>query len=424
LMPLTRKALIYLGLSYVFIGLALVLRQPVFAVFVLPFALTFFYSSAISSLQLPNLTIQRKQIPARSFEGEHIKVTLEIRNNLEMELSDLHFEDEISEAVRLESGTNSFDLTLKPLQRTEHFYEISTPKRGRYPLGPLKLTTSDILGFRQYSETIHAQDAAVVLPRAEDLGRVELSARRVGPWPGTVPSRSLGPGTEFFELRLYVPGDELRRINWKATAKRRRLVTNEFETERVTDVLVVLDCSEGIQSGAFSYDAEEFEVSLTASICSQLLLQGNRVGVLIYGAERTWVPPAFGKHQLMRILNGLTVAKAGRAIIPIDFAVQTIVNAVLPARSVVAFISPLMGDEIVAVIRNVATVGYSVICLTPSMEFPTSNESRSRALARRILAAERRVNMRQIVPVSRYLEVSPYSTVKVLSRGRFARKLA
>lgn len=423
-MPLTRKALLYLGLAYIFIGLALVLSQPVLAVFVIPIALTFYYSSAFSRLQPPNLAIKRRQVPGRSFEGERIRITLEIQNNFKTELSDLHFEDEISEALRLESGTNSFDLFLKPFERIEHSYEISAPKRGRYPLGPLKLASLDIVGFRQYSETIYAQDVAVVLPRVEDLGRVELSARRVGPWPGTVPSRSLGPGTEFFELRLYSPGDELRRINWKATAKRRQLVTNEFETERVTDVLVVLDCSEGVQSGAFSYNAEEFEVGLAASLCSQLLLQGNRVGLLIYGAERTWVPPAFGKHQLLRILNGLTITKAGRAIIPIDFAVQTIVNAVLPARSVVAFISPLMGDEIVAVIRNVASVGYSVICLTPSMESLASNESRSRALARRVLAAERRVNMSQIVPVSRYHEVSPYATVRVLSRRGNRRRIA
>ena len=202
------------------------------------------------------------------------------------------------------------------------------------------------------------------------------------------------------------------------------MVTNEFETERVTDVLVVLDCSEAIASGIFDFNAEEFEVNLSASLCSQLLLQGNRVGLLIYGAERTWVPPAFGKRQLLRILSGLTIAKAGRGIVPIDFAVETIVDAVLPARSIIAFISPLMGDEVVETIRNVASRGYSAVCLTPRVESPTSDEPRSRVLAREILATERRINIRQIISFSKCVEISPRTPIKVLLRRWPPRNLA
>jgi uncharacterized protein (DUF58 family) len=421
-MPLTTKAMLYLGFGYVFIGLAIALRQPAVAIFVLPIAFIFYQSSAFSRLERPKVTIQRTQTPSRTFEGEHIKITLSIRNDLQKDLSNLHVEDKIPNSLSVEHGTISFDMSLKSLEEVQRTYEVSAPRRGRYPLGPVTLTSRDLMGFRAYSGTIGTQDLAIVLPQVEDLGRVELSARRVGVWPGTVPSRSVGAGTEFFELRPYVPGDELRRINWKATAKRRTLVTNEFETERVTDVLLVVDCSEGIISGAFPYDAEEFEVHVAASLCSQLLAQGNRVGLLIYGTERTWVQPSFGKHQLIRILNALTITKAGPAIIPIDFAVQTIVNAVLPARSVVLFISPLMGMQIVEVIRNVASAGYSVICLVPSMESPKPSKSKSEALARELLTTERRVNVRQIVPVSRYLEISPYATVRALSRRSAIRK--
>ena len=422
-MALTRKAVAYLGFAYIFIGLALVFRQPALTIFVIPIALTFFYSSVVSRHQIPNLTITRKLNPLRSFGGESIKVTVEVLNNLNVEIKELHLEDHVPSSLRLESGSNSFSLSLKPFERTERFYEVSAPKRGQYALGPLKATSMDPMRFRQISVEIPGKDRVMILPQVEDLGKVDLAARRVGPWPGTVPSRSVGPGTEFFELRLYSPGDELRRINWKASARQARLVTNEFEAERVTDVLVALDCSESVLSSVFSFDAEEFEVNLTASLCSQLLLQGNRVGLLVYGAERTWVSPAFGKRQLLRILSGLTITKAGRAVIPIDFAVETIVNAVLPARSVIAFISPLMGDAIVEVVRNVAAAGYSVICVTPSIETSAGNEPRSNVLARKIVETERRINLRQVASIARCVEASPNISIRVLSRRRFARKL-
>lgn len=423
-MALTRKAVLYLGLAYFFIGLALVLRQQALTIFIIPLALTFFYSSLFSDPRKPDLTIRRRLNPLRSFGGENIKVTIEILNNLNMEVNELRLDDKVPDSLHLERGMTSFNISLQPLERTERFYEISAPKRGRYVLGPLKATSIDLMGFRQCSSRVPVQDVVMVFPRVEDMGKVELTARRVGPWPGTILSRNVGPGTEFYELRLYSPGDELRRINWKASAKHGQLVTNEFETERVTDVLVVLDCSEAIASGIFNPNAEEFEVNLTASLCSQLLLQGNRVGLLIYGAERTWVPPAFGKRQLLRILSGLTIATAGRGIVPIDFVVETIVDAVLPARSVIAFISPLMGDEIVEVIRNVASSGYSVVCLTPTVESSTSDESGSRILARKILATKRRINMRQILPVSRCVEVSPRTPVRLLLRRGIPRNFA
>jgi uncharacterized protein (DUF58 family) len=417
-MALTKKAVLYLSLAYLFIGLALIFRQPSFAFFVIPIALILFYSSLFWHVGIPNLSVRRRLNPLRSFGQENIKVTVQIVNNLNTEIENLFLVDRIPAPLKLERGTSSLDVSLKPIGRAEYFYEISAPKRGRYVLGPMRAITEDLMGFRKYSVTVPGEDAIAILPR------VDLKARRIGPWPGTIRARTVGPGTEFFELRLYSPGDELRRINWKASAKQRRLVTNEFETERVTDVLVVLDCSESVLSGLFPAETEEFEVSLAASLCSQLLLQGNRVGLLVYGAERTWVPPRFGKHQLLRILGNLTIAKAGRAIVPIDFAVETIVGAVLQSRSVIAFISPLLGDEIVEVIRNVAAKGYSTLCLTPAPQFPEADEPQPKVLARKILSAERIINLRQILLVSRCFEVSATSSMRALSGRGIQRRLA
>jgi uncharacterized protein (DUF58 family) len=422
-MALTRKAVLYLALAYAFIGLSLVFSEPALASFVVPLSFAIFYSSLVARHEKPQLKVKRTLSPPRSFGGEDIQVTLELRNSSTTAVHGLHLEDTVPESLQLETGTNTLNVSLEPGERFEHSYIITSPKRGRYLLGPIKVDSTDLMGFRQYSEIIPGLDQIVILPKVVDLGTVELRARRVGPWPGTVPSRYLGVGTEFFELRLYSPGDELRRINWKASAKRGQLVTNEFETERVTDVLVVVDCSEETSSHLFTFDAEELEVGLAASMSSQLLLQGNRVGLLVYGAERTWVAPSFGKRQLLRILTGLALVKAGHALVPLGYAVETIAAAVLPARSVVVFVSPLISEEAVEVVRNIAGAGYSVTCLTPAVE-PVQAESESRTLARRILATERRINIRRTAAFSRVVELSPRSNAKVLLRRRLPWRLA
>jgi uncharacterized protein (DUF58 family) len=423
-MALTRKAVTYLALSYLFIGLALGLRDSAITAFVIPLALVFFCSSMLSPHERSDLKIRRSLYPPRSFGGESINVTVQVQNNSHSEIGELHLEDHIPESLLLEAGTNSLTLSMRPREQVEHSYRISAPERGRHLLGPMKVRSVDLMGFREFSSVVPGLDQVTILPKVEDLGTVELKARRVGPWPGAVPSSNLGAGTEFFELRLYTPGDELRRINWKASAKQGRLVANDFESERVTDVLIVLDCSEAALSKLFDFDAAEFEVTLSASLCSQLILQGNRVGLLAYGAERTWVAPAFGKRQLLRLLTGLAIVKAGRATVPIGYAVETIVAAVLPARSVIVFVSPLMGNEVVDAITNVGSAGYSVICFTPTVGSFEKQESEARLLARRILAAERRVNIGRVAAVARLHEVSPQTSIKLLLRRRIPWRLA
>jgi len=245
---------------------------------------------------------------------------------------------------------------------------------------------------------------------------LNLKATRLSAWPGQILSRKIGSGSEFFELSPYVPGDELRRVNWKASAKLGELITNEFEGEQATDVLVLLDCSQEIQPELLDFDAVEFEVNVTASLCSQLIRQGNRVGLSVYGAVRTWVSLGFGRRHLLRILDNLAIAKPGRATIPMDYAVQSVIVSTVPARSVIVVVSPLDSDDIVKVIMNVAAKGYNVVCFTPTTQSKGTKGPLN--IARRILTIERRFRMMQTAKVATLIEISPKVPIKSMLRGR------
>jgi uncharacterized protein (DUF58 family) len=195
-------------------------------------------------------------------------------------------------------------------------------------------------------------------------------------------------------------------------------VTSEFEGEQVTDVLVVLDCSEGTLSKLFEYDAVEFEVSLAASLCSQLILQGNRVGLSVYGAVRTWVDPAFGKRQLLRLLDNLAIAKAGRPTVPMEYAVQSVIVTVAPSRSIIVFISPLIGEEVIDIIANVAARGYSLLCLAPALGGDYGGMLEVEMIARRVLSIERRLRLLDIAKYAKVIELSPEISIKSALRRK------
>jgi uncharacterized protein (DUF58 family) len=404
-MTLTKKGVAYLVMAYFFIGLSLVLRETALTAFVIPTALLLLFSSHVP--QAPDLKVARRINPQRSFGGEDIDVTVDIYNNSDNTVNELELEDQIPEPLIADAGTRTLTTDLRPHERVEFGYRISAPRRGYYVLGPILLRRADVMQFHEHKGEVPIRDELTVMPKIEKLGPIALRARRVGQWPGLVPSRRTGPGTEFFESRPYEPGDELRRINWKASAKVGALITNEFEGEQVTDVLVVVDGSEGTLSKLFDFDVAEFELSLAASLCSQLINQGNRVGLSVYSAVRTWVDPGFGKRQLLRLLNGLAVANPGRASIPLQYAVESVIVSMIAANSVVLFISPLLDDQIVQVMVNLATRGYEIMCFTPATAANLEGITQPEILARKILALERRIKMAEVAEVARLIEFSP-----------------
>ena len=423
-MALTRKTLAYLATAYAFIFLALIFRALWVTVFVLPIAFLIFIPSKFPKLEPVPLTVRRRIQPKRSIGDEDVDVTLTVTNKSAQLIEALQLEDNIPNELKLKSGYNLLTLSLGPRETAEVRYRLSSPPRGTHQLGPTLVRFADNLQLRREYARIPNFDELIVLPKIEDLGTIDLKGRRVGAWPGLVPSRRMGIGSEFFEIAPYNPGDDLRRVNWKASARLGQLVTNEFEGEQVVDALVVLDCSEDVSSDIFDYDVLEFQVGFAASLCSQLIMQGNRVGLSVYGAARTWVDLAFGKRHLLRLLDSLAIVKPGPATLPIKYAVESVIAAILPARSVVLLISPMIGNNVLEMIENITMKGYTTICFIPSTRTTLGNVNESSRIARRIFAAERKLKTNRAKQLTRVIELSPTTAIKPVLRMRSRWKAA
>ncbi len=422
-MALTRRTLAYLAVAYAFIFFALLFRSSWLTIFVIPIAFLLFTPSKLPKFDPFPVSVTRRIRPSRSIGGENVDITLGVTNKSYHAIESFQLDDRLPFELKLKAGVNRLMLSLRSGESAEFKYTLASPKRGIYTVGPTSFKFTDRLGLRGVSTRLSNVDEFVVVPRVEDLGTIDLKGRRVRPWPGLVPSRRMGIGSEFFETAPYKPGDDLRRINWKASARSRQLVTNEFEGEQVVDVLVVLDCSEDVLSDIFDYDVLEFQVEFAASLCSQLIMQGNRVGLSVYGAARTWVDPAFGKRQLLRLLDSLAIVKPGPVTLPIKYVVESVIAAILPARSVVLLISPMIGDEVLEMIGDITQTGYTTICFTPSIRTLTGNVNMSSVIARRIFAAERRLKVDKAKQLANVIEISPTTAIKPVlrMRGRWKR---
>jgi uncharacterized protein (DUF58 family) len=408
----TRKASLYFGLAAVVLILGLLLQDWQLAAMVLPVASLFFLANFWGLPEKIELAVDHEIVPSDSFGDEDISVKITITNATHEELGNVEVSEHLADGIKLESGARRILTRLAPHERVVLGLEFHTPIRGHYPIGPLVARVRDPFGF-YLVEKRSEPEVLSIMPRPEPIRGAMLRPRHLGPWPGTIPARTLGPGTEFYSMRNYVAGDDPKRINWKTSAKHARLIVNEMEAERVTDVMIVLDTDVSFYETA---EAELFErgVRAAASMASLLLRQGNRVGMILQGEERGVVSPRFGKRHERNILFLLAAAKPGRALLSTSYVVTLLARLLLPAKAQLVIISPLLDTAIVDGVRQLAATGYSILVLSPSPKAPTRFESEQEEIAYRMLMLERSntlLALEKVCTVAQWPAGVPLSTI-------------
>lgn len=122
---------------------------------------------------------------------------------------------------------------------------------------------------------------------------------------GIVTKNRVGQSREFHQLRDYQDGDVLAQVDWKATARRRQLISREYREQRDQTLIFMLDC--GRRMRAMDGPLPQFDHCLNATLLLSYiaLRQGDQVGILSFGGTNRWLPPVKGQHSMTVLLNHL-----------------------------------------------------------------------------------------------------------------------
>ena len=170
-------------------------------------------------------------------------------------------------------------LSLRWYERVRRRYQVRCLQRGLHWFGPAELEAGDPFGIAGVTREISAREEIVVLPKVLDVPDLELLTGR--PLVEAPAARSLAHDpTELRGTRPYQPGDGLRSVNWRATARTGGLHTNEFEPTALAATRLLLDV------GVFEYvwqgvDPERVELLcvVAASLASAIAARGHAVGL-------------------------------------------------------------------------------------------------------------------------------------------------
>jgi len=219
-----------------------------------------------------HLVATRRFTTRRAHAGARVRVSLEVENPTRSRTPLLMLEDRLPPA--LGRGARAVLGGIPAGERQSISYVMTCSRRGRYRVGPLTATLADPLGLARVRLPFPERHELVVYPEVEDL-RDRATARSTGGAGETTARQLFRTGEDFYTMREYEVGDDLRRIHWRSTARTGTLMIRQDEAARRASVTVVLDT----RAEAFGGSPEAFEraVSAAASIGSLYLRQGTTV---------------------------------------------------------------------------------------------------------------------------------------------------
>jgi uncharacterized protein (DUF58 family) len=184
-------------------------------------------------------------------------------------------------------------------------------RRGLFTLGPTTFSSGDPFGVYRLELHDPTKATLMVTPPVMPLAGIEVApGGRSG--NGRPKPTALEKTVSAASVRQFLPGDNLRWIHWRTTARRGSPFIRLFDGTPAGDWWIFLDLDEGVQAGKDWDSTEESGVILAASLADRGIREGESVGLVVTGEQLVWLSPQVGDGQRWKILRALATASPGR----------------------------------------------------------------------------------------------------------------
>ncbi|MEJ7583120.1 MAG: DUF58 domain-containing protein [Acidimicrobiales bacterium] len=239
----------------------------------------------------------------------------------------------------------------------------------------------DRSGLSTHVRRLPADLVVRVHPGAETV-RTLVRPRRTQAVAGSQVARIVGSGIEPANMRPYVPGDRVREVNWRTTARRGELWVNQRHPESATDVVVFLD--------TFSAGAVEAAVRVAITLVQAYLADRDRVGLIAFGGTVSWLRPGMGATQHHRMVDQLLGTQVRESFV--WKGLDVFPPNTLPPHALVVAVTSLEDDRAIAALADLRNRGIdlAIVEVAPEgSEVPATDPEND--LARRLWGMRRQV---------------------------------
>ena len=339
----------YTALAAIALIGALAFGRPDLAVLATPFVV--FLGVAFVGAPLAfdgRLELERE----RALEGESVRATITVRNRG----APARVQVPPPETERLRTYASPIECWLSAGEQRAFGFELRVERWGVLAAGPAVVRAHDRLGAVMLERPLAGAPELRAYPRVDRLQRL-VAPLRSRPVLGSQVSRERGEGIEFADLRPLIPGDRVRSINWRASARRGVPYVNMQHPEHSADVVVFLDTfAEAERAEAGTLDAA---VHAAAALASTYLERRDRVALVSFGGVLGWLVGSPGTRQLYRIVDALLESHVKPSFRWKD--ITLVPGHLLPARALVLALSPLLDERGIGALLDLRARGYDLV---------------------------------------------------------------
>ena len=220
-----------------------------------------------------------RKVSDRLSNGEENSVKLSINNKMPFVIK-AEIIDELPE--QLQERNLQMTKTLLPREQTTVKYLLKPVQRGPYHFGDIILFLQSQLGLVKRRQNIPAAETVKVYPSFTHLGRYALMAKANMAEQGSRRMRKIGQSMEFEQIKDYVTGDDIRSINWKATARKGGLMVNNYTDERSQQVYCIIDKGRLMKMPFYGLSLLDYAVNATLALTNICLQKQDKIGLISF----------------------------------------------------------------------------------------------------------------------------------------------
>ena len=246
----------------------------------------------------------RRVTAERYSNGDENRVELIVENNYAFRVQ-ANIIDELPAIFQIRDF--SIEISIEARSETRQKYLLRPVKRGEYHFGKINVFVRSFVGLLERRYAVPAQQMVKVYPSFFRLKNVEfLSFADIRNRLGLKKIRRMGYNKEFEQIKDFEEGDEIKSINWKASARRHKLMVNQYQDERAQHIYCAIDMGRSMKMPFNEMTLLDYAINASLTLSQVVLKNNDRIGLITYADTIHSVVPSDRKNtQLTQILETL-----------------------------------------------------------------------------------------------------------------------
>ncbi len=222
-------------------------------------------------------------LPEKLSNGDQNAVKVDVKNHYFFTVTTT-----VTDEVPFQFQMRDFEIRRKITSGKNVFleYVLEPKERGEYSFGNLNVFVTSRLGLVSRRYTFQKDAMLPCYPSFIHLGAYELMALQNEFLLGGIKKiRKLGHTMEFEQIKEYIPGDDVRTINWKATSKRNQLMVNQYQDEKAQRVFMVIDTGRTMQMPFGGLSLLDYSINAAMALSHIILKKGDKSGMMTFSRK-------------------------------------------------------------------------------------------------------------------------------------------